>query len=167
MNLIYEGNKYEFDIPNQVNIKYIKELTSKIFHYEEKGLDLMYKDENLNDFNDKMFVNQLISENEKNITIHLVKSDLNAKTINLSSNESTNDTHCNDKCYKSLKNKFKKIYFTYSKKKNNLLNLLNSLKMKFLKLMKFQKIFLIIKLMINQCQYLMIIIQNKYLMKKI
>ena len=31
INLIYEGNKYEFDIPNQVNIKYIKELTSKIF----------------------------------------------------------------------------------------------------------------------------------------
>ena len=141
MNLIYEGNKYEFDIPNQVNIKYIKELTSKIFHYEEKGLDLIYKDENLNDFNDKMFVNQLISENEKNITIHLVKSDLNAKTINLSSNESTNDTHCNDKYYKSLKKKFKKIYFTYSKKKNNLLKFEDNLHDVFEQFIKSIKIF--------------------------
>lgn len=63
----------------------------------------MFKDENLNDYNDKMLINELVSEYEKNITIHLVKSDLNAKTINLSSNESTNDTNCNDKYYKSLK----------------------------------------------------------------
>ncbi len=141
MNLIYEGNKYEFDIPNEVNIKYIKELTSKIFQYEEKGLDLMYKDENLNDYNDKMLVNKLISGNEKNITIHLVKSDLNAKTINLSSNESTNDTNCNDKYYKSLKKKFKKIYFTYSKKKNDLLKFEDNLHDVFEKFIRSIKIF--------------------------
>ena len=141
INLIYEGNKYEFDIPNQVNIKYIKELTSKIFHYEEKGLDLMFKDENLNDYNDKMLINELVSEYEKNITIHLVKSDLNAKTINLSSNESTNDTNCNDKYYKSLKKKFNKFYLIYSKKINDILKFEDNLYDVFEKLIQHIKIF--------------------------
>ena len=31
MNLIYKGNKFELDIPNEVTIKYIKDLYSKIY----------------------------------------------------------------------------------------------------------------------------------------
>ena len=44
MHLIYEGNKYEFDIPKGVTISYIKDLISKIFHHEEKDLNIMYNE---------------------------------------------------------------------------------------------------------------------------
>ena len=31
INFIYEGNEYQFDVTNDVRIKYIKELAQKIF----------------------------------------------------------------------------------------------------------------------------------------
>ena len=94
MNLIYEGNKFQFDIPKGVTINYIKDLALKIFHYEEKGLILKFKEENLNNLNDKMLVNDLVNENEKNITIHLLKSDSNNKNNN---NLTLNEINPNNK----------------------------------------------------------------------
>ena len=123
LNLIYEGKNYQFDIPKDVTINYIKEIASKIFHYEDKGLQLFFKDNNLNNFNDKKFVNQLLKDNEKNITIHLEKKNISNKSNNILSNESTVDTNNhNDKYYKELKNKFKKIHMNYNKKINYLSN---------------------------------------------
>ena len=123
LNLIYEGKNYQFDIPKDVTINYIKEIASKIFHYEDKGLQLFFKDNNLNNFNDKKFVNQLLKDNENNITIHLEKKNISNKSNNILSNESTVDTNNhNDKYYKELKNKFKKIHMNYNKKINYLSN---------------------------------------------
>ena len=49
INLIYEGKNYNFDIPNNVTIDYLKELSSKIFNSEKELLDLIYNNRKIND----------------------------------------------------------------------------------------------------------------------
>ena len=122
VNLIYENNKYEFDVPKGATISYIKELTSKIFRNEKKDLNLIFNDENLSNYDDKFFINKLVPEGVKNIIIHLEKPD-NGKTHNISSNVSTSDTNdINDKYYNSMKKKFMKFNSTYSKVLNGIFN---------------------------------------------
>ena len=100
IHLIYEGNKYEFDIPINATIDYIKQLSLKIFKPEEKNIILMYNDENLNNYNDKLLLNKFVPEGEKTIIIHLEKPDLNIKNKTNQSNISTSDTNnANDKYF--------------------------------------------------------------------
>ena len=152
MNLIYEGNKFQFDIPKGVTINYIKDLALKIFHYEEKGLILKFKEENLNNLNDKMLVNDLVNENEKNITIHLLKSDSNNKNNN---NLTLNEINPNnkEKSFKILKHKFIKFHLTNSNKKkesNNFEKNLSDVTLKLIKLIKnFQNIILKVNNILN------------------
>ena len=144
LNLIYEGKNYQFDIPNDVTINYIKEIASKIFNYEDKGLQLIFNENNLNIYDDKKFVNQLLKDNEKNITIHLNKKNISNKSNNVFSNLSiVNSNNNNEKYYKELKNKFIKIHLNYNKK----INLLSVFKEKIKEI--FDKLIIIIKKLRN------------------
>ena len=116
VHLIYEGNKYEFDIPINATIHYIKQLSLKIFKPEEKNINLMYNDEILNNYNDKLLLNKFVPEGEKQIIIHLEKPDLNIKNKINQSNISTSDTNnVNDKYFQSMRKKFMKFNSTYLK----------------------------------------------------
>ena len=157
LNLIYEGKNYQFDIPKDVTINYIKEIASKIFHYEDKGLQLFFKDNNLNNFNDKKFVNQLLKDNENNITIHLIKINISNKSNNILSNESTADTNNhNDKYYKELKSRFIKVHLNYKKK----INVLSNFKEKIHEI--FDKLIIIIKGLRNSILKIDNILTNFY-----
>ena len=112
MHLIYEGNKYEFDIPNGLTINYIKDLAQKIYHLDEKDINIMYNDQNLANYNNNVLLSTIIPKGEKTITIHLERKDAIGKN---SSNVSTSDTNVNDKQYKSMRNKFMKIIPSYNK----------------------------------------------------
>ena len=114
MHLIYEGNKYEFDIPKGVTISYIKDLISKIFHHEEKDLNIMYNEENLLNYNNKVLISTIVPKGEKTMIIHLDKKESLLKNIINSSNVSTSDTNVNDKFYKSMRQKFMKFNSSYN-----------------------------------------------------
>ena len=114
MHLIYEGNKYEFDIPNGVTVSYIKDLISKIFHHEEKDLNIMYNEENLLNYNNKVLISTIVPKGEKTMIIHLDKKESLLKNIINSSNVSTSDTNVNDKFYKSMRQKFMKFNSSYN-----------------------------------------------------
>ena len=116
MNIIFifDGNDYQFDVSSNVSIKYIKKLAQRIFEYEEKGYDLLFNEENLNNYNENFKINQLIQRKENSLTFHLEKKDSTAKNTLVSSNESTNDSNNNDKYYKLMRKKFFKFDTTYS-----------------------------------------------------
>ena len=116
MNIIFifDGNDYQFDVSSNVSIKYIKKLAQRIFQYEEKGYDLLFNEENLNNYNENFKINQLIQGKENSLTFHLEKKDSTAKNTLISSNESTNDSNNNDKYYKLMRKKFFKFDTKYS-----------------------------------------------------
>ena len=102
MHLIYEGNKYEFDIPKGVTISYIKDL------------NIMYNEENLLNYNNKVLISTIVPKGEKTMIIHLDKKESLLKNIINSSNVSTSDTNVNDKFYKSMRQKFMKFNSSYN-----------------------------------------------------
>ena len=136
MHLIYEGNKYEFDIPNGVTISYIKDLISKIFHNEEKDLNIIYNDENLLNYNNKVLINTIVPKGEKTMIIHLEKKESHIKNLINSSNVSTSDTNVNDKYYKSMKKNFNSSYYNIIKEISNFSSNLESIIKKFIKTIK-------------------------------
>ena len=66
INLIYEGKNYNFDIPNNVTIDYLKELSSKIFNSEKELLDLIYNNKKITENGDDILIRDLIPEGESN-----------------------------------------------------------------------------------------------------
>ena len=121
IKFIYEGNEYEFDVYSNITIAYIKEIAEKIFQYKEKGLDIIFNDENLTNYNDKLKINEINKENEKELIFQLEKKDFLNKNNNIS-NGSTNDTNDNDKYIKTMKEKFNQINQNYSKINNKIYN---------------------------------------------
>ena len=115
INFIYEGNEYQFDLFSGVTINYIKELAEKIFQYEEKGLEILYDEEIISNFDDKLKISDLVKQRDKKIIFRLEKKDIVFKNTILSSNESTNDTNNNDKYYNFIKDKFFKFNQSYVK----------------------------------------------------
>ncbi len=116
MNIIFiiDGNDYQFDVSSNVSIKYIQKLAQRIFQYEEKGYDLLFNEENINNYNENFKINQLIHGKENCITFHLEKKESTVKNTLVSSNESTNDSNNNDKYYKLMRKKFFKFDTTYT-----------------------------------------------------
>ena len=115
INFIYEGNEYQFDLFSGVTINYIKELAEKIFQYEEKGLDILYNDESISNFDDKLKICDLVKNTDKTVIFCLEKKDIAFKNTILSSNESTNDTNNNNKYYNFIKDKFFRFNRSYAK----------------------------------------------------
>ena len=75
INLVYEGKDYNFDIPNNVTIAYLRELSGKIFNSEKELLDLIYKNKKVNNIDDNILIRDLIPEGETNavLTVQLNK----------------------------------------------------------------------------------------------
>ena len=99
INLIYEGKNYNFDIPNNVTIDYLKELSSKIFNSEKELLDLIYNNRKISDNSDNTLIRDLIPEGESNAIL----------TVQINKNLSNNN-------YK--KKKERKISFEHLKERN-------------------------------------------------
>ena len=76
INLIYEGKNYNFDIPNNVTIDYLKELSSKIFNSEKELLDIIYNNKKITDNSDNTLIRDLIPEGESNaiLTVQINKN---------------------------------------------------------------------------------------------
>ena len=81
INLIYEGKNYNFDIPNNVTIDYLKELSSKIFNSEKELLDLIYNNKKVEDNGDNILIRDLIPEGETSaiLTVQINKNMRNNK----------------------------------------------------------------------------------------
>jgi len=69
INLVYEGKNYNFDIPNDVTIDYLKELSSKIFESDKAKLDLVYNNKKFQMDDDNALIRDLIPEGEKNVIL--------------------------------------------------------------------------------------------------
>ena len=84
INLVYEGKNYNFDIPNSVTIDYLKELSSKIFNSDKALLDLLYKNEKIQNRDDNTLIRDLIPEGETNtiLTVQINKNNKDNKDIN-------------------------------------------------------------------------------------
>ena len=76
INLIYDGKNYNFDIPNNVTIDYLKELSSKIFNSEKELLDIIYNNKKITDNSDNTLIRDLIPEGESNaiLTVQINKN---------------------------------------------------------------------------------------------
>ena len=83
INLIYEGKNYNFDIPNNVTMDYLKELSSKIFNSEKDLLDIIYKNKKITDNSDNTLIRDLITEGESNaiLTVQINKNNNNKSIL--------------------------------------------------------------------------------------
>ena len=81
INLVYEGKNYNFDIPNNVTIDYLKELSSKIFNSDKALLDLVYKNQKFQISDENTLIRDLIPRGEDNaiLTVQINKSENSPK----------------------------------------------------------------------------------------
>ena len=81
INLVYEGKNYNFDIPNNVTIDYLKELSSKIFNSDKALLDLVYKNQKFQISDENTLIRDLIPKGEDNaiLTVQINKSENSPK----------------------------------------------------------------------------------------
>ena len=119
INLIYEENKFQFDIPQEVTIEYIKGLSSNIFG---KGsfLDLYYHGKNLTLLSDNTLLKDIIEEDDDNIIINVQKKKIQHKRTNSFPNVNHNSTNNslnlnnNEYIFQLLKIKFSRFENHYS-----------------------------------------------------
>ena len=140
INLVFEGKNYNFDIPNNVTIEYIKELSSKIFNSDKALLDLLYNNQKIENKDDNTLIRDLIPEGETNtiLTVQVNKDLANSnkneiiplvslKNKIIENNENEKDNEINEKILKKekkantdKKNSDKKIiHIIKNKKKGN------------------------------------------------
>ena len=105
INLIYEGKNYNFDIPNDVTLDYLKDLSSRIFNSEKGVLDLMYNNKKLSDENNNILIRDLIPEGESNVILTV--------QVNKNNNINTTTTNKNKKRKENIK------VFEYLKERKN------------------------------------------------
>ena len=81
INLVYEGKNYNFDIPNNVTIDYLKELSSKIFNSDKALLDLVYKNQKFQINDENTLIRDLIPNGENNaiLTVKINKNENSPK----------------------------------------------------------------------------------------
>ena len=140
INLIYEGNKYEFDIGPETNVEYVKDLSGKIFGSE---MDIFYKEENLSKYGEKALIKDIIPIGDENIIINVQK--INSKVINskastsISNSPKINSFCDNEQYYQSLKKKFMDVESDYSKTINDTISYEHILDDRFNKIIKIIK----------------------------
>ena len=72
INLSYEGKNYNFDVPKNVKIDYLKELSSKLFKSDKKLLELMCNNIKIDGKNEDILIQDLIPK-DKTSTILTVQ----------------------------------------------------------------------------------------------
>ena len=76
INLIYQGNNYNFDLRKDINIKYIKDLASKLISKDISTFDLSYKNNLLSNYEDTTFIRDLTKDDiNNNISIIITNKD--------------------------------------------------------------------------------------------
>ena len=144
INLIYEGNKFQFDVPQTITIEYIKGLSSKIFG-KNPQMNLFYKGENLLKYSDNILFKDIIKEDETNIIINVQKSELQTQSTDspkvFSNSSIDNSTTANDNeiFYQEHKKKFIKFQKTFTDIMKEISLFDEQLNEKFNQIMKLQK----------------------------
>ena len=82
VNLLYQGNNYNFDLRKDIDIKYIYGLASKLISKDISTFELFYKNENLSDYQESTLLKDLANDNN-NINITISSKDI----INLLSSD--------------------------------------------------------------------------------
>ena len=72
INLNYEGKNYNFDVPKNVKIDYLKDLSSKLFKSDKKLLELMCNNIKIDGKNEDILIQDLIPK-DKTSTILTVQ----------------------------------------------------------------------------------------------
>ena len=104
VNLLYQGNNYNFDLRKDIDIKYIYGLASKLISKDISTFELFYKNENLSDYQESTLLKDLANDNNNiNITIsskdsiNLLSSDKIKKLKKIKDFEQTkNSVNIND-----------------------------------------------------------------------
>ena len=68
INLIYQGKNYNFSLRKEVNLKYIKDLTSRLINKDWSSFDLFYKNDSLSDYKETTLLKDL-AKDDNNISI--------------------------------------------------------------------------------------------------
>ncbi len=129
INLIYEGNQFQFDIPQEVTLDYIKGLSSKIFG-KDPLMNLYYHSQNLSKLSDNILLKDIIEEDDDNIIINVQKKQIQHKRFNffpkITQNSFNNSVNLNDNenTFQLLKNKFTRFqnHFENTMKEIDLFN---------------------------------------------
>ena len=79
INIDYEGKNYNFDIPKNVKIDYLKELSSKIFKSDKTLLELIYNNQKLEQKNEDALVLDLIPKGQKSTVLTVQMNEDNQK----------------------------------------------------------------------------------------
>ena len=79
INIDYEGKNYNFDIPKDVKIDYLKELSSKIFKSDKTLLELIYNNQKLEQKNEDALVLDLIPKGQKSTVLTVQMNEDNQK----------------------------------------------------------------------------------------
>ena len=118
INLDYNGKHYNFNIPKNAKIDYLKELSCKLFKSDKTLLELICNNQKLDGKNDNIFIQDLIPKG-KNSTVLTIqmgddKKNENSENINISSQNKNEDykkekkqlkVENNDKYNTDIKNK--------------------------------------------------------------
>ena len=146
INLDYNGKHYNFNIPKNAKLDYLKELSCKLFKSDKTLLELICNNQKLDGKNDNIFIQDLIPKG-KNSTVLTIqmgddKKNENSENINISSQNKNEDykkekkqsnVENNDKNNTDIKNKnFNDVHIyenrifisNYIKKSNELFTLM-------------------------------------------
>ena len=77
INLLYKGKDYNFDIPNDATVDYIKELSSKLINLDKESVDLFFNNEKINKNYNKTLIENLIPKGENSTMVTLEINNLN------------------------------------------------------------------------------------------
>ena len=70
INIIYQGNNYNFSLHKDVNIKYIKNLASKLISKDNSIIELTYNNNLLSDYDETTLLKDFTKE-DNNICIFI------------------------------------------------------------------------------------------------
>ena len=84
INLDYEGKNYNFDIPKDAKLDYLKDLSSKLFKSDKTLLELISKDNKIIQKNENIFIQDLIPKGQKTtiLTVQMREENKKEKFVN-------------------------------------------------------------------------------------
>ena len=101
---MYQGNRFNFDLRRDVNIKYIQDLACKLIKKDISNFHLLFNNKNLSDYPDTTLIQNIIKDDNNNIPIiitlkeknNLIFSDNIKKLINKDLDLSKNSININN-----------------------------------------------------------------------
>ena len=89
INLDYDGKHYNIDIPKDVKLDYLKDLSSKLFKSDKTLIDLIYNNKKLDMNNENLLIHDLIPKGKSStvLTVQMNEDNQKEKIINKISEE--------------------------------------------------------------------------------